>query len=522
MAELTAEMIQRGRGADPNEVARRRKALSNVRAAREKLVSSVGLERSFEYELLKAYAAQQYSAAAAMIVLAVAIGAVATAWVAVEPVLTWLCFVLSFTGVNALMSRRFLAMPEETVEIRPWRRRFVLAETLRGASWALIVLVMLTAGGASAKVFVLFTLLMVAAVTSMLSAAIKTAVYAVLAALALAMFGFLDPRASLDSAAMTGMGLSALAYFAFITHRLHATMLADVESRAEKDQLVAELEEAKANSDEARRKAEEANLAKSRFLATMSHELRTPLNAILGFSEVLKTEMFGPHTAPSYKEYAADIHGSGEHLLNLINEILDLSRIEAGRYDLQEEAVSIAHVVEECRHMLMLRAKGKGQSIKEMIEPSLPRLWADERAVRQIVLNILSNAIKFTPQGGEIVIKAGWTASGGQYVSVRDNGPGIPEDELNTVLSSFGRGSLAIKTAEQGSGLGLPIVKGLIDLHGGGFHLKSKPREGTEVIVTFPSSRVMDALAAVRSDRETPADPAAPRSTLRQRLNSAA
>lgn len=147
--------------------------------------------------------------------------------------------------------------------------------------------------------------------------------------------------------------------------------------------------------------------------------------------------------------------------------------------------------------MMALRARGKNQSIQCLIDDSLPRLWADERALRQIVLNILTNAVKFTPQGGEIVLKVGWTASGGQYVSVKDSGPGIPEEELGIVMSSFGRGALAIKTAEQGSGLGLPIVKGLVDLHGGGFQLVSKPRHGTEVIVTFPATRVMDALPAV-------------------------
>ena len=230
----------------------------------------------------------------------------------------------------------------------------------------------------------------------------------------------------------------------------------------------------------------------------MSHELRTPLNAILGFSEVMRAEIFGPLTVPNYKEYVEDIHGSGQHLLNLINEILDLSRIEAGRYELKEEAVKLAHVADECHHLLKLRAKAKGIAIHEVIEPDMPALWADERAVRQVTLNLLSNAIKFTPQGGEVTMKVGWTSSGGQYLMVTDTGPGIPEEEIPTVLSSFGRGSLAIKTAEQGTGLGLPIVKGLIDLHGGKFALRSKLREGTEVIVTFPPARVMEALAPIQ------------------------
>jgi two-component system, cell cycle sensor histidine kinase PleC len=211
----------------------------------------------------------------------------------------------------------------------------------------------------------------------------------------------------------------------------------------------------------------------------------------------MKSEVFGPHAVPSYKEYAGDIHGSGVHLLNLINEILDLSRIEAGRYELNEEAVALAHIVEDCHHLLKLRAKNRGIIIHEAFEPDLPRLWADERAVRQICLNLLSNAIKFTPQGGEVWLKVGWTASGGQYLGVKDNGPGIPEDEISIVLASFGQGSNAIKSAEQGTGLGLPIAKNLVDLHGGTFALKSKLREGTEVVIAFPPERVMSALAPV-------------------------
>jgi two-component system cell cycle sensor histidine kinase PleC len=212
---------------------------------------------------------------------------------------------------------------------------------------------------------------------------------------------------------------------------------------------------------------------------------------------VMNKEIFGPHSVPNYKEYCHDIHNSGVHLLNLINEILDLSRIEAGRLELNEEPVSLLSVVEDCNHLLTLRANNRGITIHEVFEADLPRLWADERAVRQVCLNLLSNAIKFTPQGGEIWLKVGWTASGGQYMTVKDTGPGIPEEEIPIVLASFGQGSNSIKSAEQGAGLGLPIAKSLVDLHGGTFVLKSKLRIGTEVIVTFPPERVVSALAPV-------------------------
>ncbi|TIW34472.1 MAG: sensor histidine kinase, partial [Mesorhizobium sp.] len=169
--------------------------------------------------------------------------------------------------------------------------------------------------------------------------------------------------------------------------------------RSEKDALIAELDTAKSMSDEARRRAEDANLAKSRFLASMSHELRTPLNAILGFSEVMANEVLGPMSNPTYRDYARDVHDSGQHLLDLINEILDLSRIEAGRYQLNEEPMMLLSVVEDCCHMMELKARNKDIRIVQDFESALPRLFADERAVRQIALNLLSNAIKFTGTG---------------------------------------------------------------------------------------------------------------------------
>jgi two-component system cell cycle sensor histidine kinase PleC len=158
------------------------------------------------------------------------------------------------------------------------------------------------------------------------------------------------------------------------------------------------------------------------------------------------------------------------------------------------------HVVADCHHLLKLRASSRGLTIHEVFEHNMPRLWADERAIRQVVLNLLSNAIKFTPQGGEIWLKAGWTASGGQYLSVKDTGSGIPADEIPIVLASFGQGSNSIKSAEQGAGLGLPIAKNLIEMHGGTFTLRSKLRIGTEVIVTFPPQRVMTALGPMSDD----------------------
>jgi two-component system cell cycle sensor histidine kinase PleC len=216
----------------------------------------------------------------------------------------------------------------------------------------------------------------------------------------------------------------------------------------------------------------------------------------------MRSEILGPHHNPTYKEYANDIHQSGQHLLNLINEILDISRIEAGRYELHEAPLALAEAVEDCHRLMRLRAENKGLKIVESFEDNLPQLWADERAIRQICLNLLSNAIKFTPTGGTVTLKIGRTGTGGQFLSVKDTGPGIPENEIPRVLKSFGQGSLAHQTAEGGTGLGLPITKGLTELHDGAFELKSKLRYGTEVIVTFPRKRVMEALPRVPEPRE--------------------
>src|SRR5439155_19493063 len=384
---------------------------------------------------------------------------------------------------------------------------FVLLDLLYGLCWTAILIHPASLDVVS-NTLMMFLMLLVIAVSSMLAASLPIAALATTAPVTAAIALNFVLSGTFDNYVLALLALAAEGYFALLAHRLHSTTLATLEARAEKDALIGELEQAKSISDEARHRAEAANVAKSRFLAQMSHELRTPLNAILGFSEVMKAEIFGSHAVPAYKDYSNDIHNSGVHLLGLINEILDLSRIEAGRYELNEEAVSLAGVVGECSHLLQMRAKNRGLLIHELFEAELPRLWADERAIRQICLNLLGNAIKFTPQGGEIWLKVGWTASGGQYLSVKDSGPGIPDDEIPIVLASFGQGSNSIKSAEQGAGLGLPIAKNLVELHGGTFALKSKLRIGTEVVVTFPSERVMSALAPILE----PAPPIQPQS----------
>ena len=479
--------------ASPPSASHRRAAAQRVREARDKLTSTSGTRPAFDSELLRQYAQTRLSASYVVMLLVVATGLLFGLWMQPIPAAAWTCGMLCIHAAMIRSCHRFLAVPPSPAATRKWRTRFVVIDLLYGLCWMTILIH--PALDMVAETLMMFLMLLVIAVSSMLAANLPIAALAATAPVAVAMALSFAMSGSLDNYILAALAIAAEGYFVLLAHRLHSTTLDTLHARAEKDALIGELEQAKAISDEARHRAESANVAKSRFLAQMSHELRTPLNAILGFSEVMKSEIFGAHAVPVYKEYSADIHNSGVHLLNLINEILDLSRIEAGRYELNEEAVSLVGIVADCHHLMKLRASSRGITIHEVFEQGMPRLWADERAIRQVVLNLLSNSIKFTPQGGEIWLKVGWTASGGQYLSVKDTGSGIPENEIPVVLASFGQGSNSIKSAEQGAGLGLPIAKNLIDLHGGTFTLKSKLRIGTEVIVTFPPERVMSALA---------------------------
>lgn len=488
---------------------KRRLAAQHVRDARDRLTSSSGTRPVFDYELLRLYAQNRLSASLVILLLVTSIGFLSSLWTGAIAAGAWTASVLVIHAVIITKCRQFLALPMAETTAPAWRTRFIILDLFYGLAW-MFILIHPVGHDDNSGTFMLFVMLLVVAVSSMLASSLPVAAFAATFPVTAAIALDFALKGTLRDYILAIMAVTAQGYFAVLAHRLYSTALATLQARAEKDALIGELEQAKAISDEARRRAEAANISKSRFLAQMSHELRTPLNAILGFSEVMKTEVFGEHAIPAYKEYSADIHNSGVHLLGLINEILDLSRIEAGRYELNEESVSLVSIVEDCHHLLKLRASNRGITVHDVFESDLPRLWADERALRQICLNLLSNAIKFTPQGGDIWLKVGWTASGGQYMSCKDTGAGIPEEEIPIVLASFGQGSNSIKSAEQGAGLGLPIVKSLVELHGGTFVLKSKLRIGTEVIVTFPPERVVAAMAPMAEHAPPIAPPGEP------------
>ena len=237
--------------------------------------------------------------------------------------------------------------------------------------------------------------------------------------------------------------------------------------------------------ERAHAEAERANEAKSRFLATVSHELRTPLNAIIGFSEMLTNERAFDLDLARRQDYARVIRESGQHLLAVVNSILDVSRIEAGHFEIDPEPLAIGPLAESCYEMMLLRAEQTGVSLDLDIVPDLPEVVADKIAVRQVLINLISNAVKFTPSGGSVKISVR-AAGPDLLLSVTDTGIGISEADLAQVGNPFFQAASAYDRPYEGTGLGLSVVKGLIDLHGGSFEIKSRIGEGTRVLVRLP------------------------------------
>ena len=278
-----------------------------------------------------------------------------------------------------------------------------------------------------------------------------------------------------------------------------ATNVTDLKRRAraqkkkerELQQLIADLEASRAELSETMRKyeiekhrAEEANRSKSEFLAKMSHELRTPLNAINGFSEIMQAELYGPVGDAKYKEYIEDILGSGRHLLELIDDILDMSKIETGRVELEPKRVDLEKLVRECARLVAKKAQDSGVALSVSMGAA-PPIFADARAAKQVTLNLLSNAIKFTPKGGAVTVTAEADLDGVTLI-IADEGAGIDKGQLQRLGAPFERSRESQTAARQGSGIGLALSKSLMELMGGILAIASEPGKGTVACAVFP------------------------------------
>ena len=243
----------------------------------------------------------------------------------------------------------------------------------------------------------------------------------------------------------------------------------------------------------ARRDAERASSAKSDFLAKISHEIRTPLNAIIGFSEVMTAERFGPIGNERYRQYLKDIHASGGHLISLVNDLLDLSKIEAGKLELTFASVPLNDLTQQCVAIMQPQANRERVIIRTALSPRVPQVMADARSVRQIVLNLLSNSIKFTVAGGQVIVSTAIADNGEVVLRVRDTGIGMTEKDLATALEPFRQVATTTRARPGGTGLGLPLTKALAEANHATFNIKSTPNEGTLVEIAFRGAKLLAA-----------------------------
>jgi signal transduction histidine kinase len=240
--------------------------------------------------------------------------------------------------------------------------------------------------------------------------------------------------------------------------------------------------------EDARTQAERASALKSDFLAKVSHEIRTPLNAILGFAEVIIDERFGPLGNERYKDYLKDIYSSGALVMSIVNDLLDLSKIEAGKMDLEFVAVDANQIVTDCVSIMQPQANHERVIVRLSLSQNLPLVFADERSLRQIILNLLSNAVKFNEPGGQVIIATTLTDARQIIIRIRDTGAGMSEEDIKTALEPFRQ--LTTSRPPGGTGLGLPLTKALIEANRAYFSIKSKKDEGTMIEITFPSARI--------------------------------
>ena len=422
-------------------------------------------------------------------------------WFDTAIVIVWAGTAIAVQAAMTMVARWCARRSLEDAAFDRWRTTLVAMNCVYQVIWASVALLFWVPGeGAWTNTLILLML-----AGSMAPAVAWSSVYLPLLYGAILIPGaFLAFRiVSIDTGHDVAMFLSTLLFLALLIvlgRHLNAAITELLQLRDEKDALITRLKTEKTVAEEERARAQEASQSKSAFLAGVSHELRTPLNAIIGFSDVMRTETFGQLGHDNYKQYAGDIHSSGRHLLSLIDDILDLARIEAGRFELDEEPVDLAAACEECARMFEISAGNRHIAIRTDVPRRLPRIVADERAVRQMWLNLASNALKFTDSDGTVTLFARQVANGAIEFGVRDTGCGMDAEELARVMEAFTQGRSRARTGERGTGLGLAIVNGLAQAHGGHVELDSRVGEGTTASIVLPRARV---IAAELERRET-------------------
>ena len=445
----------------------------------------------WEREMMEIFLRNQLKLAFALPMIAFMLSMTALLWNGIGTVACWMVGVVGSNLIQLFLCKYYFAAERSKRQQHEWIGMIAASELMMGIFWVLPLFSFWPTGNNAQGPFLITALAVVIALRFL----IVSNFMPVLAAgtgimtIGLAARCFLQFDPLYMSLGVLLITLEVL--FLFISRQLQETARDMLIFRGQKDILIEELRHARDMAEVQMEKAETANVAKSTFLANMSHELRTPLNAILGFSEILYREMFGPIANASYKDYAGDINHSGKYLLGLINDILDITRIEAGRREIVEEPVSISDAVTEALLLCEANAAKKNIIITTDLSAALPRILGDIRGIKQVAINVISNAVKFTPKGGRISVGALRQSDGALCFYVRDNGPGIPPDEVCHALDAFSRGHDATKKAIEGTGLGLSIVNGIMQLHGGRVDIESMVGVGTTVSCSFPTKRVL-------------------------------
>jgi len=423
-----------------------------------------------------------------MPVFAAVIALMFSRWVVASRLEIWFAILVLSVIPLGVVTYAFRRGAPEPSAAKVWVWRATVAYGVFAACWASMGYFLWAPDGDLNHLLIIMLLACTLAGNAALAGASKP-----LSIVALAIYGTALVITPLRAGDMLYGGISVLAvvfvlYLGYMASQIYNTARDMLLLRDDKSELVVALAHAKTESDNARERAERANRAKSQFLANMSHELRTPLNAILGFSELIESRAFA-HNPEKHHEYAEMIHSSGQHLLTLINDILDLARIEAGSLVLQEVEVDLATLIADVVRLMTHRAEKSGSSIRIQTAADLPNLFADERALKQILLNLVSNAVKFTPEGGTVDVFAELGPDSGVCFGVADTGIGIAEEDQARVFQNFGQGRHDVAITDKGTGLGLPIAKGLAEAHGGRITLHSRVGHGTRMTVLIPAER---------------------------------
>jgi two-component system cell cycle sensor histidine kinase PleC len=451
-------------------------------------------EKRIQLALLRGVVESIKSNRAVVPVFGLAVCAMFPQWVPLDHLAGWYIQLLIGMVPQLIVLHRFSQSGSE--DLHKWSRAIAAANLFLIANWSMLGFWLWASGDKNSNHIMIELLLAAtfgahAAVTGPCRTIARPALLLYLVVLTVVpLQGIFTPETFTHSLVMAVGAPLYVGFVALISQRNRRRATAAIMLTQERDALMAELVMAKLESDRGREEAEAANRAKSQFLANMSHELRTPLNAILGFSEIIASRIF-EKDAERTVEYAGLIHSSGKHLLALINDILDLAKIEAGRWQLQEKELSLQAVAADALQQLTWRAQNDHIILENGIDPGLEPVYADERSIKQILLNLLSNAVKFTPENGTVRVFARRHADGGMLVGVSDTGIGIAAEDQAKVFDSFGQGKHDVAIADKGTGLGLTIVKGLAEAHGGSVSLRSEVGIGTTVTLRLPAARVM-------------------------------